>query len=262
MKKNIFNIISLLTILTITGCNGENSSNTNTNSNTNKNTNTNSTQQSTSSSSIDDNKIEYKIKVLLDQDTSVGENVSVQVCKVGDGGLCVSSTTDSQGVATFRLEPATYSIDKIDYDGYALEYGLKVDENNRNYNVILHEIQTPTSGDGTENAPYAISEGVYRASVDENGDIQHYGMTFTEVGTYALESWSNGTLVDPMVISFDERLIDAEIVDPSKSEVKYGNFKISFEVKEENLNTQYVFSISHDGSLKSKKEYNFVLKKI
>lgn len=262
MKKNIISLFSLLTMLTISGCNGNNNSN-NSNSNVNSSNNTNSSSvKESSSSSIDDSKVEYKITIVLDDNTSVGAGVRVQLCKLSGNGLCTPATTDSQGIATFNLEPAAYSIDKVSYEGYALEYGLKVDENNRNLTVTLQKVLTPSSGEGNEASPFVIHQGVYQSTHISTGDIKHYGMTFNEVGTYVVESWSNGTLLeDPKVIDFDERL-EADKVDPTKKDVKYGNFKVTFEIKEENLNVQYVFSLSNEGEFSYEINYYFALKKL
>lgn len=256
MKKNILCLFSLFTLLAISGCEKNNNSNSINNSNSN-----NPNVEQSNSSSIDDSKIEYRITVVLDDGSSVGADVRVQLCKLSGNGLCTPTTTDSQGVAVFNLEPASYSVDKIDYDGYALEPGLKVDENNRVLTVVLKKILTPTSGDGTENAPYVINQGVYQTQINSTGEIKNYVMTFEEVGNYVVESWSSGTLVDPKVISFDDRL-EVDINDPLKKDVKYGNFKCTFEIKEENLNIPYEFSISNEGEFSSKKEYIFALKKI
>ena len=256
MKKNILCLFSLFTLLAISGCEKNNNSNSINNSNSN-----NPNVEQSNSSSIDDSKIEYRITVVLDDGSSVGADVRVQLCKLSGNGLCTPTTTDSQGVAVFNLEPASYSVDKIDYDGYALEPGLKVDENNASLTVVLKKILTPTSGDGTENAPYVINQGVYQTQINSTGEIKNYVMTFEEVGNYVVESWSSGTLVDPKVISFDDRL-EVDINDPLKKDVKYGNFKCTFEIKEENLNIPYEFSISNEGEFSSPKEYIFALKKI
>ena len=72
-----------------------------------------------------------------------------------------------------------------------------------------------------------------------------YQISFTKAGQYSIESWSISAVLDP---TFED--ITPSIECDKKDEVKgqdgsqYGNFKVTFEISEEQLNTAYNFGLS------------------
>ena len=151
--KNLLKIISLVTLISLSGCKG----NTSTNS---SNSNVNSNGVSTNSSSslhAPEGTIQYKVQVLLPNGEKAGEGLQVQWC---DDTNCFSANTDANGVATTFLAPKEYDVHIYNYaETYACELGLKSNEDNASIEVKLQEILNYRGGTGSIEDPYVAHIG-------------------------------------------------------------------------------------------------------
>lgn len=260
MNRKLLSIISLIFIVGVTGCGNDNSS-------TNKPSNSESNsvnQQVSSSSSIPSNLKEYKIEVVLENGEKAPQGIAVQLCVSAEiGGACYNAITDANGVAVLNLEEKDYDV-HVTYEGYALENGVVVYASNPTLKVTLKKIINPSEGDGSLSNPFAISKGVYSTSIANSGESVYYHVNFTETGKYVVESWYAGgaVVVEPAVGSVDEGL-HATVNDEVKGQngSMYGNFSITFEISESQLNTPYLIGLT--GTFrKGPKEYTFAVRSL
>ena len=188
MKKNLLKVISLVTLISLSGCNGGKTSNSNSNSNS---TNTNS------SVSIPEGTILYKVQVLLPNGEKAGEGLQVQWCNDSN---CFSSDTNSDGVAFIYLQPDEYDVHVYNYpENYACELGIKSNEENSQIEVKLHDLLSVGTGNGTNEDPYRVGEGVYNvtlSNIDTEAKVAEpvtLGFVPTRPGKYVIESWTEST---------------------------------------------------------------------
>ena len=117
--KNLLKIISLVTLISLSGCKGSTST-----SSLNSNVNSNGVSTNSSSSlHAPEGTIQYKVQVLLPNGEKAGEGLQVQWW---DDTNCFSANTDANGVATTFLAPKEYDVHIYNYaETYACELGLK-----------------------------------------------------------------------------------------------------------------------------------------
>ena len=191
--KNLLKIISLVTLISLSGCKG----NTSTNS---SNSNVNSNGVSTNSSSslhAPEGTIQYKVQVLLPTGEKADEGLQVQWC---DDTNCFSANTDANGVATTFLAPKEYDVHIYNYaETYACELGLKSNEDNASIEVKLQEILNYRGGTGSIEDPYVAHEGVYNVTlsdIDTDAKVAapvFVGFVPNRPGKYIIESWTENT---------------------------------------------------------------------
>ena len=194
MEKNLLKIISLVTLISLSGCTGKNSSSTSSSSNVNSNS---VTTNSSSSVVAPEGTIQYRVQVLLPNGEKAGEGLQVQWCNDTN---CFSANTDANGVASTFLVPNTYDVHIYNYaETYACELGLKSGEDNTSIEVKLHDILSYKGGTGAKDNPYVVNEGVYNITLS---DIDTEAKVASEVfvgfvpnrpGKYVIESWTENT---------------------------------------------------------------------
>lgn len=204
MKKRLLTLFSLVSLITLNGCNNGSDNSSNNISNSNSNT----TSTNSSANIVEGN---YRVKVLLPDGTSAGEGIMVQWCA---GGLCKSSYTNSDGIAAYELEEGTYDVKVSNYPSqYACQLGFVATAENKELEVRLQTILAPSLkteevvGDdstiaGSPYNPYIVQEGVYNVTVKSEGDIQFFGFVPNRPGKYIIESWGTSTSLitsDPSV---------------------------------------------------------------
>lgn len=197
MNKKIVSVLSLITLISLSGC-GNNTSTSSSNSGVSPSTsnstsinNQSSSNKNTSSNIVDDENV-YSVKVVYEDGTSAPEGINVQWCAAG---TCHDSSTNAEGIATKNLEPGDYDV-KLNGlpSGYAYQLGLVSTYENRSMVITIYKIQTSSIGSGSSYDPYIIREGVYSATIEEEDAIVYYGFVPTRPGKYVIESW--GTITD------------------------------------------------------------------
>ena len=191
--KNLLKIISLVTLISLSGCKGNTSTNS---SNSNANSNSVSTNSS-SSLHAPEGTIQYKVQVLLPNGEKAGEGLQVQWC---DDTNCFSANTDANGVATTFLAPKEYDVHIYNYaETYACELGLKSNKDNASIEVKLQEILNYRGGTGSIEDPYVAHEGVYNVTlsdIDTDAKVAapvFVGFVPNRPGKYIIESWTENT---------------------------------------------------------------------
>ena len=191
--KNLLKIISLVTLISLSGCKGNTSTNS---SNSNVNSNSVSTNSS-SSLHAPEGTIQYKVQVLLPNGEKAGEGLQVQWC---DDTNCFSANTDANGVATTFLAPKEYDVHIYNYaETYACELGLKSNEDNASIEVKLQDILSYKGGNGSIEDPYIAHEGVYNVTlsdIDTEAKVASpvfVGFVPNRPGKYIIESWTENT---------------------------------------------------------------------
>ena len=256
MKRKLLSILSLLSLTALGGC-GNNDSSTNDMSSVNSQTNT------VVSSSQDANTVEYSVQVLLPNGEKAPAGLTVQWCG-GPKGLCRTSNTNSEGLATINLEAYDYDVHILNCpEQYTCELGYVSKSDERSITVKLLDLKSPLSGEGTKTNPYLINEGAYNVTINTAGEVVYFGFTASEAGKYSIESlYTNTVLADPNVgyygndlSNIPESPVEGKIDDNSGYDK---NFLLEFDAENE---ITYVFGISATGFSRAK-TFSFNIKKI
>ena len=195
MNKKLLSVLSLVTLISLSGCGNDSTSSSNKNSQSVSNStsinNPSSSNNDTSSSFVNEEN-KYTVKVVYEDGTSAPEGLNVQWCAAG---TCHDASTNAEGIATIYLEPGDYDV-KLNGlpTGYAYQLGLVSTKDTRSMEIVMYKIQTSSIGDGSAYNPYIVKEGVYSATIEEEDSIVYYGFIPTRPGKYVIESW--GTISD------------------------------------------------------------------
>ncbi len=244
MKNKIFTTLALLSLITFSGCQNDNSS-------SNK-VNPSSTSSSSVEEVIDFEDGRYYVQVLLQDGSKAPAGVEVQWC---DDSSCQSSVTNNDGIAVKKLDAKTYDV-HVYFDGYVAELGLKATSENRVLTITLLEIQELISGEGSSSNPYQVNEGTYNVSINTENEIVYFSFKPTKVGNYLIESYYTSTMIDPYANIYNDNL---EIISTSDNDGYDSNFLVNLEVSEEDLDKTILFGLSGTG-FKRAKTYPFVIK--
>ena len=195
MNKKLLSVLSLVTLISLSGCGDDSTSSSNKNSQSVSNStsiNNQSSSNKNTSSSLVNEENKYTVKVVYEDGTSAPEGLNVQWCAAG---TCHDASTNAEGIATIYLEPGDYDV-KLNGlpSGYAYQLGLVSTKDTRSMEIVMYKIQTSSIGDGSAYNPYIVKEGVYSATIEEEDAIVYYGFIPTRPGKYVIESW--GTISD------------------------------------------------------------------
>ena len=199
MKKKITLMFAFIFgLFCLVSCGGNNNSNNNDKPNTDDTGNNN--PGNTDKPEENDN---YEVKVLYFDGTPAKSDtkIKVQVCTAT--GCQFPVAIDDTGVAVLEgLADDTYYIHLQNVPtGYTYNPNLTIDSTNKKANIYLYEITTPTTGDGTSQAPYVAGLGVYRVTCSKAKEFTFFEFTPTKAGTYIFESLiqtvQSGTVLIP-----------------------------------------------------------------
>ena len=155
----------------------------------------------------------YTVKVLYPNNTPV-KDILVQWCSGSNCFLPV--VTNSDGVAEIELEDGNYFVHIEDIpEGYTYDpnaYTTTTD--NKSIEIKLLAMSNITSGDGSSDSPYVVSNGVYKVTFELQGNkgMKYFNFTPSESGTYTITSIAMDKLainaIDPY-IAFGENFDDS-----------------------------------------------------
>ena len=238
MKKNLFTILSLTTLMAITGCTTSNNSSSSTNQNDGK----------------------YRVIVEYPNGQRAPENISVQWC---DDSNCYPANTDNNGVASIDIADGEYDVHLYNLpDGYAYQPGIYVvDENNKEITITLSQVSTPKQGDGTAYDAFFIEEGVYSVTIEPVDAMVYYAFAPTRAGEFKIESWAEN--IDTSVGYYGNSFYVSETPlndwADDNSGIDGQNFSLNFNISQDQLGGEFVFGISATGFKSKKKTFHFAI---
>ena len=207
----------------------------------------------------------YTVKVVYPDNTPVS-NIYVQWCA---GNNCfIPVKTNNSGYSRIALEDGEYYIhlESGIPNGYTYDpNAYTTTKNSKFIEIKLIKSSTITLGEGTQSAPYVVSNSAYNVSFTESGvnGMQFFAFTPSESGNYSIVSLAIDKLainaIDPY-IGFLGTETDMSKIDVSGNQASSININFNHTFEAE-AGVTYVFTIFVSSATKFPATFDFVIYK-
>lgn len=187
----------------------------------------------------------YSVKVLMPDGNPAPTTVKVQWCtdkncfptkNINENGVCENDLKDDKYYVHLEHLPEGYTYNPNAYVATA---------ENKKLEITLSKLSTFTDGNGTEENPYALTNGIYSLTIEAEGTdgLQYFAFTTTEAGEYTIESLAVDknaiNVIDPY-LGFLGEVNDTTNLDPNGNITNVANFKYKFTAE---ANKTYYFVV-------------------